>query len=101
MELTFVKGVNTRDQGLQEKEKTYHDFLRSVGKIVGEEMSSEQLHSAAMFIYKELTSERTESDKKYVKRFIIIYGSSIVNLCSLGADYTINLVRTSQVYLLQ
>jgi len=56
---------NAREQGLQEKEKAYHDFLHAVNKMVGEDMSSEQLHSSAMFVYKELTADRSETDKKY------------------------------------
>lgn len=63
--MSHLSGGNARDQATQEKEKLYHDFLRLVHKFLREDVSTEEWHGTAMFIYKELIADRPETDRRY------------------------------------
>lgn len=56
--------ADTRENS--EKMRTlYNRFLKSVRDLIGDETSSEELHSACWHIFKTLTGKKSDTEKRF------------------------------------
>lgn len=66
----FFQLIRT-DAGEDEKKQkemraVYNNLLKKVGALLGDEVSTEELHSATYLIYDTLRTDKSDSEKRYL-----------------------------------